>query len=94
MKIIYKYPLPLAFGPIFIDMPIGATILSFQMQLDVPTIWALVDTDKPSEPRRFVIVRTGEKLTFGTYEWTYIGTVLTSDHEIVAHLFEHTGGVA
>ena len=48
MKTIYKYPLKIASSQI-IEMPIDAKILDLQMQGDIATILALVDTGKKIE---------------------------------------------
>lgn len=40
-------------------MPLGAKVLSIQVQNDVPTIWAFVDTAMPFEDRKFYVYGTG-----------------------------------
>jgi hypothetical protein len=63
MMAVWKYPLPLREGPVFrVRMPHKAQILAFQMQGDVPTMWALVDPDTDITYRRvFRIFGTGHQ---------------------------------
>jgi len=97
VKSVYKYPLTdkeLISGSLKTNaeftmlMPNGAHILHFAMQRDTPTIWALVDTEKIPEDRRFVVVGTGKEIKFNTDEYVYLGTAMTFSHEVVVHLFE------
>jgi hypothetical protein len=69
-----------------IQLPIFCQVLSFAMQNDMPTIWALVNTYYASETRktRFAFVVTGYVLP--TAEWIYIGTIHHEHH--VGHLFQ------
>lgn len=54
MKKIYKYAFEIS-GTYPIDMPVGAEILSVQFQDSTPTLWAMVDPDKPLETRHLAI---------------------------------------
>ena len=81
MLTIWKYPLTLR--GLTIDMPAGATILTVQLQDETPTIWALVDPDRPCETRTFTIVGTGHRVPDGL---GYVGTF--QQPPFVWHLFE------
>lgn len=69
-----------------IEMPIGSTILCFQMNDNIPCIWASVNEDAPRIKRSFVIVGTGNPMPTPTGVRTYIGTV--QERIFVWHLFE------
>jgi len=80
MKRIYKYKLENS-----VEMPIGAKILSIQMQNNRPYIWALVDTDVECEFRHFEIIGTGHNFPEAD-NFTYINTF--QDGPFVWHIFE------
>ena len=83
---VWKYPLQKDSYHI-VDLPVGAEVLSFQMQQGVPTIWALVDVNGSLGRRMFRILATGESLPDKNLK--YIGSV--QDHAFVWHLFEQGG---
>jgi hypothetical protein len=85
-KVIHKYPIP-SFNS-EIQMPVGAEILTVQMQHDRPTIWASHWVGVQTEFRRFKIVATGQE--FDPYEhgnMEYLGTVQVPSG-LVWHVFE------
>ena len=55
MKTIYKYELNL-YGTTTLDLPIGAEILTVQIQFDKICIWALINPKNKKESRLFVAV--------------------------------------
>jgi hypothetical protein len=67
-----------------IDMPLGAKILTLQMQDGLPTLWAAVDPLQPTEPRCFAIVGTGQPMPKNS--GSYVGTWQSAIY--VFHLFE------
>lgn len=69
-----------------IRMPIGAKILSVQLQNNRPMMWAIVDPNAETEIRKFEIVGTGMGFNDTNYMYTYIGTF--QDNPFVWHLFE------
>jgi hypothetical protein len=81
MKRIYKYELE----ENSVEMPIGAKILSIQMQNNRAYIWALVDTDAECEFRYFVMIGTGHDFP-QVDAFTYINTI--QDGRFVWHIFE------
>lgn len=86
MIAIWKFSLPLS-GAHEIQMPEKAEILYAQSQNEKPTIWALVDTDKPTESRSFRVELTGFAIT-GSMDRGYIGTVQLNGGAYVVHVFE------
>lgn len=85
MKTIYKYPMPIE-DNVDIPMPMGARILTVQMQYGTPCVWAVVDTDAPLSIRRLHWMGTGHPLP--SRDDIYIGTVQLMDGVLVFHLFE------
>lgn len=69
-------------------MPIGAEILSVQVQHEHPYLWAKVDTDVDRATRRFAVIGTGHEIPEGVIE--YIGTIQLEGGSLVFHVFEVT----
>lgn len=67
-----------------VSMPVGAELLSVQMQRGVITLWALVDPAAPAVHRSFVVVGTGQDLPDG--DLVYRGTIQAG--AFVWHVFE------
>lgn len=88
MKAVWKFPFPVSNGDVFtVPLPFQARVLTVQMQGDVPTAWALVETENTPEPRRFRIAGTGHDL--GEHAaWHYVGTFQLLGGSLVFHLFE------
>lgn len=85
-KRIFKYPWPVSAGSCRIKMPVGAKVLHFGVQHDIPTIWALVDPESPDEERLFALFGTGA-MVIGPFT-QYLGTVIMHGDSLVLHLFE------
>jgi DNA-directed RNA polymerase subunit RPC12/RpoP len=83
--VIYKYPLPIG-NDVEISIPMGAQILTVQVQNKRPYIWAIVDTDAPLTTRRLCLRGTGHP--FNGKEGKYIGTYQLVNGDLVFHLFE------
>ena len=83
---IYKYPVPIN-DQFTIEMPLGAKILSFQMQNDLPMLWAAVWENSSSEERKFQLCGTGHDIDMDLVK-SFIGTVQMYRHSFVWHLFE------
>ena len=83
MKAVYKYTF-------FLDdiqrlkMPVGAKILSVQVQGNTPCIWAEVETTNALQERAFVIKGTGHEIK--ERDLRYIGTFQMPP--FVWHLYE------
>jgi hypothetical protein len=86
MRTVYKYPMGFI-GHCALELPVGATIVHFGAQSDVPMLWALVDTTAPMETRSFRLAGTGHPIE-SSLELNHIGTTSVMRGEIVVHLFE------
>ena len=80
-RVIWKFQLTADVIP----MPMDAEVCTFEFQHGIPCIWAIVDPDILSTPRKFKIVGTGHEIP-GPDECCYVGT--TQDGDFVWHLFE------
>lgn len=84
IEVIHKFPLERA-GKCSVTMPLGAEILSVQMQGSTPTLWARVKSDSQKEIRHFRILMTGEEFV-ETKHLKYLATL--QDGPFVVHVFE------
>jgi hypothetical protein len=71
-------------------LPIGAEVLTVQIQNGSPQLWAKVDTEQPTEPRIFAVVGTGHELPSSATNLRYIATVQIDGMLLVFHVFEAT----
>jgi len=85
-KTIWKYPLRTIDGQ-DLSMPIGAEILTVQIQYDIPCLWAVVDDARPKEDRHIEIYGTGHEMRPLTSR-KYIGTYQLTFEGLVFHVFE------
>lgn len=70
MNAIWKYPVYV--DDLFeLEMPVGAAILTIQLQDRHPCLWALVDTSAPVERRKLAVRGTGLAIEANL---RYIGT--------------------
>lgn len=83
---VFKYLLTSA-SPQLIDMPVGAHILSVQMQFGRPCLWALVDPDAPAECRSITICGTDHDVPLGG---KFIDTFQVEGGKFVFHVFDTT----
>lgn len=68
-----------------VSMPVGAQIISVQLQNDTPVMWAIVDTQAEKETKIFRVYGTGHNMpSMGLF---YIGT-WQEKSGFVWHLFE------
>lgn len=75
-----------------ISMPIGAELLTAQMQYDEISIWAIVDRNAETEIRTFEVIPTGTPILYDTgTARKYISTIQTLGGKLVFHIFEYTG---
>jgi hypothetical protein len=96
MNSVWKYEIPIK--EVFeIEMPAGAHILSVQVQLGKPCIWAMVNPEWSKEKRQFRLASTGEPIreTFiydpkGGPVLAFVGTFQIHVDEVY-HLFELRG---
>lgn len=81
---VFKYPVDLI-QHFNIQIPHAAKLLSFQVQDNVPMIWALVDENQPLEERKFRVAGTGHPIDDSVK--AYVGTIQMANG-LVWHLFE------
>lgn len=84
---IYKYPLNID-DEQTVELPVGAEILTVQLQHGRPHIWAAVDEDQPNlEARKLLTIGTGNPMPeVGKYLGTY--QTASGGEAFVWHLFE------
>lgn len=88
MKTIYKYQLEVIEKQI-VELPLGAQILTVQVQNGEPCIWAEVYNENKLVKRVFEIFGTGHELREGMgVDRKYIGTFQIHDGALVFHLYE------
>lgn len=90
MQTIHKYLLDKDLTIQTVPMPVGARIISSQMQSGRIFIWAIVGQPGPFEKRVFQVIYTGDwfrELTGGK-ERNYVATIVD---DIVYHVFELIG---
>lgn len=83
MRTIYKYPLSHGLQQVR-HIPVGANIISVQMQNGVPCIWAIVDTTAEVIPVQFQIYGTGQEIPTDC-RLKHIGSI--QDGQYVWHVF-------
>jgi len=85
MKTIWKYEIVL--GEFILSMPTGAHILSMAVQAGRVCMWALVNPDAPTVPRRFNCVGTGHPIDADELG-SFVGTCMLAGGGLVFHLFD------
>lgn len=86
MQSIHKYPVPIV-DDVEIELPVGAQVLTVQVQMDKPFIWALVSKDTVrTEMRQFRLIGTGHPIEDDAKR--YVGTFQLHGGDLVFHLFE------
>lgn len=86
MKTVWKFPFQIH-DSVLLTMPVGAEVLSLQVQDDRPCFWALVDPQAPREPRSFIVHETGTTIS-DTSLGRFVGTFQTSGGAFVWHVWE------
>lgn len=89
MKKIYKYPLEVT-DTQFIELPLGAEILTAQMQGNQLCLWAMVNSspDAIKKNRCIEIIGTGYPVPTGDLK--YISTFQIAGGGLIFHVFENT----
>lgn len=88
MRTIHKYPVPMQ-DEFTLSMPRRSRVLCVRVQDSAPFVWALVDTERPYQERRFALCGTGHPAPESTGShppWRYVGT-FQLDNGFVGHLF-------
>jgi hypothetical protein len=86
MRTVHKYPVSLS--DIFtLELPRGAEVLTAQAQDGDMFLWALVDTNAPTEEVVFRLANTGDCIS-ETSELKYVNTFQLRGRGLIYHLFE------
>jgi len=85
MITIHKYQFEIA-DTVHIQMPEKARVLIIDMQFNIPTLWALVNTEWAKETRKFYVAGTGNHLTEVWLFKSHIATIQING--FVWHIFE------
>lgn len=88
MQTVHKYSL-LTADTVDIIMPKDAKILHIDVQDDRLCMWALIDSKRTLERRRFRIAGTGHELKEPKLE--HLGSALLYNGKLVLHVFEVLG---
>ena len=88
MRKIYKYSLALT-DTQFVELSLGAEILTVQMQGDRLCLWAMVNTlpDAIKKNKRIEIIGTGNPIPIGDLK--YISTFQMMNERLTYHVFEN-----
>ncbi len=89
MKAIWKYPLK-SMEIQMIEMPLGAKILTVQVQHKKVCLWCLVNPNDNAmiTKREIHIVGTGHDLDWSGLQTDYIGSYQLQEGRFVGHVFE------
>ncbi len=83
---IWKFPLR-TLGQQTVKMPMGAEILTCQMQGSQPCLWALVDPEEQIENRTIFVFGTGHKVD-DKYRISYVATIQIDGGSLIFHVFQ------
>jgi len=86
----YKYTLTPSNGITVLDLPLGARVISAKNQFDEVQVWAIVNSDFPTEPHEFLCVGTGWELSGDIFDFEPVDTVLTHGGKLVWHVFHRS----
>lgn len=86
MQTIWKFDVPTQ-DIFWLELPIGARVLSAQMQKGKPCLWVLLDPEIPKEGRRFRLSGTGHPIEKAE-SLSFIDTFQLDGGSLVFHLFE------
>lgn len=85
MLTVHKYPVEVN-DRIVIGVPMGAQLLSVQMQYGFPTFWFLVDTEEPVVQKVYLMYGTGHEVQSNTGK--HVESVQELGGKLVWHIFE------
>lgn len=85
MKTVWKFPLRVA-DDLEIEMPIGAQLLTVDVQGETPQLWALVDPSVPTCIRSIRTAGTGHAIREAGL--AYVGTYQMLGGSLVFHVFD------
>ena len=87
MQNVFKYTIPVE-DYFSLDLPEGAKILTVQEQNGGAQVWALVNSDNPTETRNFRLAGTGHPIKESPDVLDYIGTFQLAGGSFIGHVFE------
>lgn len=88
MITVYKYELPANYNT-YIDVPKGGEVLHLDVQNNTPFLWILIDTEAPTEQRRFRVYGTGHEIPTGEKDnLKFTGTFFINSSRLEFHVFE------
>ena len=90
MKTIWKFELTIEDRQT-VSIPAGATILTIQVQNDIPCLWVLVDPSVNEKEHRVIqIIGTGHSIKEDDFwrSYKYISTFQFLNGDLVLHAFE------
>ncbi len=89
-RVIFKYQMPVL-EEFTMDLPAGAEIIRMEDQGGMFWLWAVVNTDAPTEARKFRAFKTGAKMPDGV-PLRYIGfCAIFVQMELGLYIFEEVG---
>lgn len=83
MKTVWKYILQ---SETTFDIPKDALLLHVDVQGRDICLWAMVDTEKETEKRHFIVAGTGHEIKQGAI--ANVGSVMLESGTLVFHVFE------
>lgn len=91
-KSIYKYQLKVT-DTQKIELPVGAEILTVQIQNETPCLWALVDPNGIEKETRIIeVFGTGHPISYDMgMSRKYVSSFQLRGSQLVFHVFEYTG---
>ena len=90
MKTVWKFPLGVADSQVIL-LPKGAKILSVAVQMNIPCIWAMVDSSETQKESRTILMRGTGHPANGAENAKFLGTVILYNGQIVFHIFDADG---
>lgn len=88
MKVIYKYMLSSTSSITKLDLPIDSNFISIKLISEVPCLYYMIDTNKPSETKTFQVLLTGEEIKPLGNIYNLLGTLVMRKGDFVIHIFE------
>jgi hypothetical protein len=88
MRRIHKYPFAID-DDVIVNLPLNATIISIQLQGDIPCVWAIVNPlEQYVESRQFKVFGTGHPMPETILRTHEFRATLQLSNGLVFHVFE------
>ena len=85
-RVIWKFGFDIR-SDVVIEMPLGAKVISVQVQHGIPYIWAIVDPTAKVVGRNFKIYGTGHTMKDNLDLFEYIGTFQMAGGDYIWHMY-------